>query len=256
MTVTKQAPPALFAGGASLVTAERSAAPPVFYASPGSPGRSRTRGKMRCPYCQHMEDRVVDSRSSREGRAVRRRRECLACGRRFTTYEYIEERPLQVVKRNGEVEAYDRRKLLTSIAVAAAKRPIGPTEIDEIVDAIEHEVDRTDATEVRTERLGEMVMQRLRARDHIAYVRFASVYRNFQDPAEFYEELKDLDEVTARRELLRYQRELPLEKDAAGQPAGGAAEAEGAGGGAPPAPSAGRSAPETGENVTEETAPA
>jgi transcriptional repressor NrdR len=79
---------------------------------------------MRCPFCQHLEDRVVDSRSSREGRAVRRRRECLACARRFTTYEYIEERPLQVVKRSGEIEPYDRRKLLLSIEVAAAKRPV------------------------------------------------------------------------------------------------------------------------------------
>lgn len=207
-----------------------------------------------------MEDRVVDSRSSREGRAVRRRRECLACGRRFTTYEYIEERPLQVVKRNGEVEAYDRRKLLTSIAVAAAKRPVGPSEIDELVDAIEHEVDRTDATEVETQRLGEMVMERLKARDHIAYVRFASVYRNFQDPVEFYEELKDLDEVTARRELLRYQRELPLEKDAGGSAAAGAADdadpGAGAGGDDAAGPSGGRTAAANGENVTEETAPA
>jgi transcriptional repressor NrdR len=160
-----------------------------------------------------MEDRVVDSRSSREGRAVRRRRECLDCARRFTTYEYIEERPLQVAKRNGEIEPYDRRKLLRSIEVAAAKRPVGAAEIDGLVDEIEHELDRTDATEVPTRLLGEMVMERLKVLDHISYVRFASVYRNFQDPAEFYEELKDLDERSARRELLRYQQELPLGPD-------------------------------------------
>jgi transcriptional repressor NrdR len=157
-----------------------------------------------------MEDRVVDSRASREGRAVRRRRECLECGRRYTTYEYIEERPLQVQKRNGEIEPYDRRKLLTSIAVAAAKRPIAGDEIDEIVDDIERELDRSDATDVESRAIGELVMDRLKARDHIAYVRFASVYRNFQDLTEFYEELRDLDERSAQKELRRYQQELPL----------------------------------------------
>lgn len=157
-----------------------------------------------------MEDRVVDSRASREGRAVRRRRECLECGRRYTTYEYIEERPLRVVKRSGEVEPYDRRKLLTSIEVAAAKRPIGGSEIDEIVEDIERALDQSDATEIPSGRLGEMVMARLKARDHIAYVRFASVYRNFQDLTEFYEELRELDERSAQRELRRYQEELPL----------------------------------------------
>jgi transcriptional repressor NrdR len=166
---------------------------------------------MRCPFCQHLEDRVVDSRSSREGRAVRRRRECMACARRFTTYEYIEERPLQVVKRGGEVEPYDRRKLLHSIEVAAAKRPITAGDIDGIIEDIEHLLDRSDATDIETRRLGEMVMERLKAIDHIAYVRFASVYRNFQDLTEFYDEIKDLDARTAQQELRRYQQELPLE---------------------------------------------
>ena len=182
---------------------------------------------MRCPFCSHLEDRVVDSRSAREGRAVRRRRECLACGRRFTTYEYIEERPLQVVKRNGEIEAYDRRKLLTSIAVAAAKRPIAGAGVDEVVEEIERELDRSDATEIATGALGEMVMDRLKVRDHIAYVRFASVYRNFQDLTEFYEELRDLDERNARHELGRYQQELPLvgEPDTVSVPGKAAEEA-------------------------------
>jgi transcriptional repressor NrdR len=157
-----------------------------------------------------MEDRVVDSRASREGRAVRRRRECLACGRRYTTYEYIEERPLQVVKRNGEIEPYDRRKLLTSIQVAAAKRPVAGAEVDDLVEEIERTLDRSDATEIESRQLGEMVMERLKARDHIAYVRFASVYRNFQDLTEFYDELRELDERAVQRELKRYQRELPL----------------------------------------------
>ena len=119
---------------------------------------------MRCPYCQHLEDRVIDSRASREGRAVRRRRECIQCARRFTTYEYIEERPLQVIKRTGEIEPYDRRKILRSIEVAAAKRPIPPGTIDAIVEDLEH---------------------------------------------------KDLDERAVQSELQRYQRELPLGREAA-----------------------------------------
>lgn len=166
---------------------------------------------MRCPFCHHSEDRVVDSRSSREGRAVRRRRECLRCGRRFTTYEYIEERPLQVRKRDGEVEPYDRRKLLRSIQIASAKRPISPTEVDAMVEEIERILDRADDAEVGSGELGEMVMERLKKRDHIAYVRFASVYRNFQDPTEFYEELEDLRARSAQDEVRRHQ--LPLLED-------------------------------------------
>lgn len=167
---------------------------------------------------------MVDSRASREGRAVRRRRECLACERRFTTYEYIEERPLQVVKRSGELEPYDRRKLLTSIEVAAAKRPITGAVIDEIVEEIERVLDRSDTTEIATRQLGELVMERLKGRDHIAYVRFASVYRNFQDLTEFYQELRDLDERSAQHELRRYQRELPLGASAEAAPTGNAVE--------------------------------
>lgn len=166
---------------------------------------------MRCPYCQHSEDRVVESRSSREGRAVRRRRECLRCARRFTTYEYVEERPLQVRKRGGELEAYDRRKLLHSVQLACVKRPVGPAEIDTLVEDIERALDQSDDDAVESRRLGELVMQRLKALDHIAYVRFASVYRNFQDLTEFYEEIRDLDARKLQTELRRYQQELPLE---------------------------------------------
>ncbi|HEX6068838.1 MAG TPA: transcriptional regulator NrdR [Longimicrobiaceae bacterium] len=184
---------------------------------------------MRCPFCQHLEDRVIDSRASREGRAVRRRRECIRCARRFTTYEYIEERPLQVIKRTGEIEPYDRRKILRSIEVAAAKRPISPAAIDAIVEDVEHLLDRTDVQEIESRRLGELVMERLKAHDHIAYVRFASVYRNFQDLTEFYEELKDLDARTAESELRRYQRELPLDAGTAGGGDDGAAPVRGAG---------------------------
>jgi transcriptional repressor NrdR len=104
---------------------------------------------VRCPFCHHTDDRVVDSRTSREGRAVRRRRECLRCQRRFTTYEYIEERPLQVLKRDGEREPYDRRKLLRSIQIATAKRPVSNTDVDAVVEEIERELDRRESGEVR-----------------------------------------------------------------------------------------------------------
>lgn len=135
----------------------------------------------------------------------------MRCDRRFTTYEYIEERPLQVRKSDGEVEPYDRRKLLHSIQIACAKRPVSPAEIDTLVEDIERVLDRRDAPEVPSREIGELVMERLKGRDHIAYVRFASVYRNFQDLTEFYEELKELDARTAQTELRRYQQELPLQ---------------------------------------------
>ena len=168
---------------------------------------------MRCPFCHHQDDRVVDSRTSREGRAVRRRRECLRCGRRFTTYEYIEERTIQVLKRDGETEPFEHRKLLRSIEVASAKRPITPAEIETVVEDIERELDRREASEITSAEIGDMVMQRLKERDQIAYVRYASVYRNFADVQEFEEELRELRELAALREVRRFQRELPLADD-------------------------------------------
>jgi transcriptional repressor NrdR len=165
---------------------------------------------MRCPFCHHQDDRVVDSRTSREGRAVRRRRECLRCGRRFTTYEYIEERTLLVQKRDGESEPYDRRKLVHSIQVAVAKRPISPAEVEALVEDIERALDRREDATASSQEIGGMVMERLKARDHIAYVRFASVYRNFQDAEEFYQELRELAEREAQAEVRRFQAELPL----------------------------------------------
>ena len=147
---------------------------------------------MRCPSCDHLEDRVVDSRTSRGGRATRRRRECLHCGRRFTTYERIEEEPLAVRKRTGESETYDRAKLLASIGTACAKRPVSIAEIDALVEEIEGELEATDAREISSRELGEKVMKRLRLLDQVAYVRFASVYRNFQDTTEFMEEVREL----------------------------------------------------------------
>ncbi len=165
---------------------------------------------MRCPYCQGTEDRVVDSRSSREGGAIRRRRECLQCGRRYTTYEYVEERQLQVVKRDGTVENYDRRKMLRSLRLACVKRPITGPDIEAIATDIEEHIGRQSKDEIATRLLGEMVMERLKSRDYVAYVRFASVYRNFQDIDEFYEELRELSARRARAALNQGQAELPL----------------------------------------------
>ncbi len=147
---------------------------------------------MQCPSCNHPEDRVVDSRTSRGGRATRRRRECLNCGHRFTTYEQIEEEPLLVQKRAGGTETYDRAKLLASIRVACAKRPVSNAEIEALVDGIEECLADWDANEVPSMELGRLVMEGLRTLDQVAYVRFASVYRNFQDTTEFMEEVREL----------------------------------------------------------------
>lgn len=165
---------------------------------------------MRCPYCHQTEDRVVDSRSSREGRAVRRRRECLGCRQRFTTYEYVEDRPLQVIKRDRATEPYDRPKLLRSFQLPCAKRPITQSEIETMVDQIEDELGRAGPDEVESRRIGELVMERLRSRDYIAYVRFASVYRNFQDIEEFAAELRELSARRAHDARREGQAELPL----------------------------------------------
>ena len=161
---------------------------------------------MRCPTCDHIEDRVVDSRLSRGGRAIRRRRECIACGQRFTTYELVEKEPLTVRKTSGAIEPYDRSKLLRSIRIACAKRPVSLTEIENMVDATEEALEAADAREVSSQAVGELVMRHLQAADHVAYVRFASVYRNFQDTTEFMEEVREL--VTRARYQARGQHEL------------------------------------------------
>ena len=165
---------------------------------------------MRCPYCHGIEDRVVDSRTSQEGRAVRRRRECLSCGKRFTTYEYVEQRQLLVTKRDGSSEPWDRQKVLKSVQLPCVKRPITGSGLEAMVNAIEDELARENAEEVHSDRIGGLVMEQLRMRDHVAYVRYASVYRNFGDLDEFYEELKDLSDKQARAALSRNQVELPL----------------------------------------------
>lgn len=163
---------------------------------------------MRCPFCHETEDRVVDSRTSREGRAIRRRRECASCGKRFTTYEVIEERPVQVIKSDGTVESFDRGKLQRSLRLPCVKRPITEAEIEAMMDAIEDEISSRD--QIPSRELGELVMGQLREVDYVAYVRFASVYRNFQDIDEFVEELEDLSEARARLEQRKSQEELPL----------------------------------------------
>lgn len=165
---------------------------------------------MRCPECDASENRVVDTRTSRGGRAVRRRRECLVCETRFTTYEYVEERPIQVLKRDGSPQEFDRSKLLHSLKVACAKRPVSAMVMETIVDGIEDLLSRQAGVEVPSERIGELVMDALRPLDRVAYVRYASVYRNFQDIGEFQEFVDEL-ETRQRQELQALnQVELPL----------------------------------------------
>ena len=165
---------------------------------------------MRCPECDSTENRVVDTRTSRGGRAVRRRRECTDCSARFTTYEYVEERPIQVLKRDGSSEEFDRGKLIRAVKTACAKRPISMTEVDRIVEEIEDRLGRQAGAEVASGLIGEMVMDRLKPLDRVAYVRFASVYRDFQDEDEFQAFVDEMKE-RGRRELERkHQAELPL----------------------------------------------
>ena len=147
---------------------------------------------MQCPRCAHDDDKVIDSRAVREGRAVRRRRECLACGERYTTYEAWETRPVLVIKRDGRRVAYDRAKITTGIAKACEKRPVSLEQIEIIVDGMEMDLAKSGRREVPTEILGQMVLERMREVDDVAYVRFASVYRSFQDAGEFLELLRQL----------------------------------------------------------------
>jgi transcriptional repressor NrdR len=147
---------------------------------------------VKCPSCGHLEDRVIDSRSAREGEAIRRRRECLKCKRRFTTYETLEMTPLLVIKKDGRREPFSREKILNGILRACEKRPIPAERIHAIVDAIENDLLRQGADEVQSSVIGERVMEELHRLDEVAYVRFASVYRHFKDLNEFLEELRSL----------------------------------------------------------------
>jgi transcriptional repressor NrdR len=147
---------------------------------------------MRCPYCGHLEDRVVDSREAQDGQATRRRRECAGCSRRFTTYERIEEVLPQVVKKDGRREGFDRRKIVEGVAIACQKRPVSAEQVEALVASVERHLQELGEREIRTTAIGEAVMQRLRALDEVAYVRFASVYRAFRDVGEFMTELEGL----------------------------------------------------------------
>ncbi len=147
---------------------------------------------MRCPSCGHLESKVVDSRPSDDGGVIRRRRECLECGRRFTTYERAEENPLIVVKSDGSSEAYDRQKLMRGLLIACAKRPISPEQISSLINGIETDLRNSNQIEIRSKELGDMVMSRLAKLDDVAYVRFASVYKDFQNIEEFAAALEEL----------------------------------------------------------------
>src|ERR1041385_9220717 len=147
---------------------------------------------VKCPYCGHLGDKVVDSRESKEGESIRRRRECLNCGRRFTSYERIDEIPYMVVKKDGRREAYDRNKILGGLRRACEKRPISVSQLESIADQIEKVVQDSTDREVNTNEIGKTIMRRLKALDKVAYVRFASVYLEFEDVGEFMNELKNL----------------------------------------------------------------
>ena len=147
---------------------------------------------MRCPFCAHKEDKVVDSRATAEESAVRRRRECLKCGKRFTTYEYVEEVSLLVIKKDGRREAFDRKKILAGIIRACEKRPVSVEKMEEIVTQVERLIQKKSDREVLSSKIGELVMEKLKSIYDVAYVRFASVYRQFKDVGQFMVELKDI----------------------------------------------------------------
>ncbi len=147
---------------------------------------------MKCPYCEYEESKVVDSRPTDEGEAIRRRRECLECGKRFTTYEKIENIPLMVVKKDGSRQMFDSQKLLNGIMRACEKRPIATKDMERIVIEIEAAMQNQLQREISSEQIGEMVMDRLKKIDEVAYVRFASVYRQFKDVSTFIEEVNRL----------------------------------------------------------------
>lgn len=144
---------------------------------------------MKCPFCGDQESKVVDSRHSEDGLSIRRRRECLACQRRFTTYEVVESLPIIVVKRDGSRQAFDRNKVLNSMVRAFDKRQVDIADLDRIATEIEQNIQNTLEREVSTDRIGEMVMARLKPLDEVAYIRFASVYRRFQDVSSFIHEI-------------------------------------------------------------------
>jgi len=147
---------------------------------------------MKCPFCSHLGDKVVDSRESREGEVIRRRRECLGCGKRFTSYERIDEIPYMVVKKDGTRERFERQKLSAGLLKACEKRPVSVAALESVADRVESTLQERTEKEITTNEIGSIVMQDLKRLDKVAYVRFASVYRHFRDIGEFMTELKDL----------------------------------------------------------------
>lgn len=147
---------------------------------------------MKCPFCNHLQDKVVDSRESKEGDAIRRRRECLACERRYTTYERIDEVPYMVIKKDGRREKFERQKVLNGLLKACEKRPVSMVKLSDMVNRVESKVSDSPDREISTTDIGEYLIENLRELDKIAYVRFASVYRDFQDEEAFFNELKNL----------------------------------------------------------------
>lgn len=147
---------------------------------------------MRCPFCQHMDDRVIDSRLSKDGDMIRRRRECTNCRRRFTTYERVEETLPMVIKKDGRREPFSREKILAGLHKACEKRPISVEVLEKLVERIEHRLEEAGEREVPSREIGEQIMEELRHLDEVAYVRFASVYRSFKDVNEFMKEVKEL----------------------------------------------------------------
>jgi len=147
---------------------------------------------MKCPYCGHLGDKVVDSRESKEGEVIRRRRECLGCAKRFTSYERIDEIPYMVVKKDGSRERFDRQKLIAGLLKACEKRPVSVAALEAVADSVEAALQDRAEREISTNDIGSFVMGELKKLDKVAYVRFASVYRHFRDISEFMSELKDL----------------------------------------------------------------
>jgi transcriptional repressor NrdR len=168
---------------------------------------------MKCPFCDHIEDRVVDSRETRDGTVIRRRRECGGCSRRFTSYERIDEIPLMVVKKDGRREAFDRGKLLNGLLKACEKRPVPSRRLEEIVDEAETRIQDSADREIPTREMGELVMVRLKDLDKVAFVRFASVYRQFEDVDEFMDELRGLIGQRGEKGPLKSSEPAPEGKD-------------------------------------------
>ena len=175
---------------------------------------------MRCPFCKVDDDKVIDSRAASDGYAIRRRRECLACARRFTTYERIEESPLRVIKKDGGREPFERRKILLGLIKACEKRPIPIADLESITERIENHVLEEYDSEVPVQYIGELVMRELKDVDQVAYVRFASVYREFKDINEFMDELKGMLGVGAARKLTKKAKARGSRKKAASRKGG------------------------------------